>query len=98
MNEDGSIDVSVTVTNTGSRDGKEAVLLFISDLYASITPEVRALKGYEKIALNKGESKEVSFTITKDELSFVNQDLKTIAEPGDFEINIGGLKKKIKLK
>ncbi|MGY3793946.1 glycoside hydrolase family 3 N-terminal domain-containing protein [Aquimarina sp. 433] len=98
MNEDGSIDVSVTVTNTGSRDGKEAVLLFISDLYASITPEVRALKGYEKIALSKGESKEVSFTITKDELSFVNQELKTIAEPGDFEISIGDLKKKIKLK
>ncbi|WP_343909457.1 glycoside hydrolase family 3 N-terminal domain-containing protein [Aquimarina litoralis] len=98
MNEDGSIDVSITVTNTGSRDGKEAVLLFISDLYASITPEVRALKGYEKIALSKGESKEVSFTITKDELSFVNQELETIAEPGDFEISIGDLKKKIKLK
>lgn len=98
MNEDGSIDVSVTVTNTGTRDGKEAVLLFISDLYASITPEVRALKGYEKITLNKGASKEVSFTITKDELSFVNQELETIAEPGHFEISIGDLKKKIKLK
>lgn len=98
MNEDSSIDVSVTVTNTGSKNGKEAVLLFISDLYASITPEVRALKGYEKIALNKGESKEVSFTITKDELSFVNEKLETIAEPGDFEISIGDLKKKIKLK
>ncbi|WP_299434762.1 glycoside hydrolase family 3 N-terminal domain-containing protein [uncultured Aquimarina sp.] len=98
MDQDGSIEVSVKITNTGNRKGKEAVLLFISDLYASITPEVRALKGYEKIALNEGESKEVLFTITKDELSFVNENMKTIAEPGDFEISIGDLKKKIKLK
>ncbi|WP_299243239.1 glycoside hydrolase family 3 N-terminal domain-containing protein [uncultured Aquimarina sp.] len=98
MDQNGSIEVSVDITNTGSRKGKETVLLFISDLYASITPEVRALKGYDKIALNKGESKKVSFTITKDELSFVNENLETVAEPGDFEIRIGDLKKKIKLK
>ncbi len=98
MNQDGSIEVSVNVTNTGSRKGKETVLLFISDLYASITPEVRALKGYDKITLDKGESKKVSFTITKDELSFVNENLETVAEPGDFEIRIRDLKKKIKLK
>ncbi len=98
MTQDGSIKVSVKVTNTGNRKGKEAVLLFVSDLYASITPEVRALKGYEKIALNEGESKEVSFTITKDELSFVNESLETIAESGEFEISIGDLKKKFELK
>ncbi|MBW1295448.1 glycoside hydrolase family 3 N-terminal domain-containing protein [Aquimarina litoralis] len=98
MTQDGSIDVSVKVANTGNRKGKEAVLLFISDLYASITPEVRALKGYEKIELNEGESKVVSFKITKEELSFVNDALETIAEPGDFEITIGDLKKKIRLK
>ncbi|WP_108805477.1 glycoside hydrolase family 3 N-terminal domain-containing protein [Aquimarina sp. Aq107] len=98
MTQDGSIKVSVKVTNTGNRKGKEAVLLFVSDLYASITPEVRALKGYEKIDLNKGESKEVSFTITKDELSFVNESLETIAESGEFEISIGDLKKKFELK
>ncbi|WP_299183111.1 glycoside hydrolase family 3 N-terminal domain-containing protein [uncultured Aquimarina sp.] len=98
MTQDGSIKVSVQVTNTGNRKGKEVVLLFVSDLYASITPEVRALKGYEKIDLNKGESKEVSFTITKDELSFVNESLETIAESGEFEISIGDLKKKFELK
>ncbi|MFD2563056.1 glycoside hydrolase family 3 N-terminal domain-containing protein [Aquimarina rubra] len=98
MDEDGSITVSVKVTNTGKRKGKEAVLLFISDLYASITPEVRALKGYEKILLEAGASRKVSFTITKDELSFVNEKLETVAEPGDFEITIRDLKKKIKLK
>lgn len=98
MKQDGSITVSVKVTNTGNRKGKEAVLLFVSDLYASITPEVRALKGYEKITLNEGEFKEVSFTITKDELSFVNESLETIAESGEFEIRIGDLKKKFELK
>ncbi|MDH7447939.1 glycoside hydrolase family 3 N-terminal domain-containing protein [Aquimarina sp. 2201CG14-23] len=98
MSEDESIEVSVKITNTGNRKGKESVLLFISDLYASITPEVRALKGYEKIELDAAESEIVHFTITKDELSFVNENLKTTAEPGDFEINVGGLKKKIKLK
>jgi len=98
MEQDGSIVVSVNVTNTGSRKGKEAVLLFVSDLYASITPEVRALKGYEKIELDAKESKKISFTITKEELSFVNENLETVAEPGDFEISIGDLKKKIKLK
>ncbi|WP_378178869.1 glycoside hydrolase family 3 N-terminal domain-containing protein [Aquimarina sp. SS2-1] len=98
MDQDGSIEVSVNVTNTGKTKGKEAVLLFISDLYASITPEVRALKGYEKILLEAGASEKVSFTITKEELSFVNAKLETIAEPGDFEIKVGDLKKKIKLK
>ena len=98
MSLDGSINVTVKVTNKGKVKGKESVLLFISDLYASITPEVRALKGYEKIELDVAESKQVSFTITKDELSFVINNLETVAEPGDFEINIGGLKKIIKLK
>jgi len=98
MNQDGAIEVTAKITNTGSKKGKEAVLLFVSDLYASITPEVRALKGYKKIFLNEGESKEVSFTITKEELSFVNENMETIAESGDFEISIGDLKKKIKLK
>ncbi|MHA7056385.1 glycoside hydrolase family 3 N-terminal domain-containing protein [Aquimarina sp. M1] len=98
MDQNGLIEVSVDVTNTGARKGKEAVLLFVSDLYASITPEVRALKGYEKIVLEAGASKQVSFTITKDALSFVNEKLETVAEPGDFEIKIGELKKKIMLK
>ena len=98
MSLDGSINVTVKVTNKGKVKGKESVLLFISDLYASITREVRAHKVYEKIELDVAESKQVSFTITKDELSFVNNNLETVAEPGDFEINIGGLKKIIKLK
>ncbi|MDY8134754.1 glycoside hydrolase family 3 N-terminal domain-containing protein [Aquimarina sp. 2201CG5-10] len=98
MSQEGFIEVTVRVTNTGNRKGKETVLLFLSDLYASITPEVRALKGYKKIELDKEESKTVTFRIAKEELSFVNEKLETVAETGDFEINIGGLTKKFRFK
>ena len=92
ITEDETLEVSVDVRNTGKRDGKEAVLLYISDLYASIAPDMKRLKGFEKIELKAGESKTLKFKITKNELSFVNIDSKTIAEPGDFEVKIGNLK------
>jgi beta-glucosidase len=92
ITEDETLELSVDVRNTGKRDGKEAVLLYISDLYASLAPDMKRLKGFEKIELKVGETKTVKFKITKDELSFVNIDSKTIAEPGDFEVKIGNLK------
>ena len=92
INEDETLELSVDVRNTGKRDGKEAVLLYISDLYASLAPDMKRLKGFEKIELKVGETKTVKFKITKNELSFVNIDSKTIAEPGDFEVKIGNLK------
>ena len=91
------LKISVLIQNTGHYTGKETVLLYISDLYASITPEVKALKGFQKIELAPGEQKKVSFTITQKELSFVNADLVTIAEPGDFEVHIGPLTEKFEL-
>lgn len=92
ITEDETLEVTVDVRNTGKRDGKEAVLLYLSDLYASLAPDMKRLKGFEKIELKAGENKTVKFKITKDELSFVNIDSKTIAEPGDFEVKIGNLK------
>lgn len=92
ISEDETLELSVDVRNTGKRDGKEAVLLYISDLYASLAPDMKRLKGFEKIELKVGETKTVKFKITKNELSFVNIDSKTIAEPGDFEVKIGPLK------
>src|SRR5204862_2911908 len=59
-----SLTASVTVTNTGNRDGKEVVQLYIGDVVGSVTRPVKELKGFQKIALNAGESKAVSFTIT----------------------------------
>lgn len=92
VTENETLEVTVDVRNTGKRDGKEAVLLYLSDLYASLAPDMKRLKGFEKIELKAGETKTVKFKITKAELSFVNIDSKTIVEPGDFEIKIGNQK------
>ncbi|GCC50032.1 beta-glucosidase BglX [Chryseotalea sanaruensis] len=88
--QDESITVTCTVSNTGSRDGEEIVQLYVQDVVGSVTRPVRELKGFEKIMLKVGESKEVSFTIGKQELSFYNQQLKFAAEPGEFKVYVGG--------
>ena len=85
------LKVSVDVTNTGARAGKEAVLLYSSDLVASLIPDVKRLRGFEKVALEPGETKTVSFTIPASELAFVGADGKWRLEEGDFRISCGGL-------
>ena len=85
------LKVSVDVTNTGARAGKEAVLLYSSDLVASLIPDVKRLRGFEKVALEAGETKTVSFTIPASELAFVGADGKWRLEEGDFRISCGGL-------
>jgi len=89
MDMKGSVTASVTVTNTGKRDGAEVVQLYIHDLVGSITRPVKELKGFERINLRAGESRKVTFTITPDLLRFYNYDLKHVAEPGDFDVMIG---------
>ena len=90
MGQDGSITAAVTVTNTGKRDGAEVVQFYIRDLVGSITRPVKELKGFEKIFLKAGESKTVTFKITPELLRFYDYDLKQVAEPGDFDVMIGG--------
>ena len=90
MGQDGSVTAVVTVTNTGKRDGAEVVQLYIRDLVGSITRPVRELKGFEKVFLKAGESKTVSFKITPELLRFYDYDLKHVAEPGEFDVMIGG--------
>lgn len=92
LSEDGTIEISLKVSNTGKRGGKHTVELYTSDLYASITPSNKKLKGFEKVTLGAGESETVSFTLTEDELAFVGADNQWITEPGDFELTIGNLK------
>jgi beta-glucosidase len=87
---DQTVTASVTVTNTGSRDGKEVVQLYTHQLVGSITRPVEELKGFQKIDLRAGETKTVSFRITPEDLKFYNGDLKYVWEPGDFDIMIGG--------
>lgn len=89
-NED--LTVSVTVTNTGKHEGKESVELYVSDLFASVSPAVKRLKAFKKISLKAKQSKKVSFKISKDDLTFVNPKLKRVVEAGEFKLAIGSEK------
>lgn len=89
MRSNETISATVTITNTGSREGQEVVQLYIRDVVGSVTRPVKELKGFQKISLKPGESKQVRFNISINDLKFYNNDLKFIAEPGDFKIMIG---------
>lgn len=85
------IDISVEVTNTGKIAGKEAVLLFTSDLYASLSPDIKRLRRFDKISLQPGETKTVKFNLSSSDMAFVNTDNKKITEPGVFKIQVDKL-------
>jgi beta-glucosidase len=89
MTSDGTIQVSVDVTNTGAYDGDEVVQLYIRDLVASVSRPVEELKDFSRIHLAKGETKTVNFTINADKLKFYNSQLQYVCEPGDFEVMVG---------
>lgn len=91
-----SITATVKLTNNGKYDGKEVVQLYTRDLVGSITRPVKELKGFQKISLKAGESKDVTFTITQEDLKFYNANLKFVAEPGDFKLFIGGNSRDVK--
>lgn len=82
------IKVSVDVKNTGKVAGKESVLLFSSDLIASMTPDGRRLRAFDKVELQPGETKTVTFDLKADDLAFVGYDGKWILEEGDFKLMI----------
>lgn len=90
------LEAKVTVANTGNYDGEEVVQLYIRDVVASITRPVKELKGFQKIFLKAGESKEVSFTLSEEDLKFYNYDLDFVAEPGEFIVFIGGNSEDVK--
>ena len=90
MKADGSITLTVNVRNSGNRDGDEVVQLYIHDMVATIARPVKELKGFERISLKAGESRDVTFIINADMLKFYNSNLQYVAEPGDFEVMVGG--------
>jgi beta-glucosidase len=92
------LPVSVTVTNTGRRAGKEAVLVYVSDLVASISPPRRRLRRFAKISLEPGQSRTLTFKLRRDDLSFIGADNKPVAEPGEFDVKVGGLTERFILK
>ena len=89
MTTSGNITASVTVTNTGAVEGTEVVQLYIRDMVGSIARPVQELKGFERITLKPGESRQVNFTINADLLKFYNKDLNYVCEPGDFDVMVG---------
>jgi beta-glucosidase len=92
-----STKVRLTVTNTGPLAGDEVVQLYIRDLYASVSRPVTELKGFQRIHLKKGESREVVFDITPEMLQMLDKNLKTVVEPGDFRIMAGSSCKEIRV-
>lgn len=86
---DGQMEVNVSVTNSGGRDGEEVAQLYIRDLVGSISRPVKELKGFEKIMLKAGETKEVSFMLTPDDLAFYGANNEWTAEPGEFKLWVG---------
>jgi beta-glucosidase len=89
MGVDDVIKSSVTLTNGGKLAAQETVQLYIRDLIGSITRPVKELKGFEKVFLNPGESKQVTFEIREKDLRFYNSKLEFVSEAGEFEIMIG---------
>jgi len=90
------LQVKLTVTNSGNFDGEETVQLYTRDLVGSIARPVKELKGFKKLFLKKGESREIIFSLGVDDLRFYNNDLKYIYEPGDFKVFVGSNSRDVK--
>ena len=94
----GDVHISLNVTNTGKRTGTEVIQLYLNDVLSSVSRPAKELKGFKKIDLKPGESKEVEFLLTPEHLSFLDKNLNRIVEPGKFSVMIGSSSENIKLK
>nr|WP_238354294.1 beta-glucosidase BglX [Fulvivirga marina] len=93
---DQTLKASVKVTNKGPYDGEEVVQLYVRDLVGSVTRPVKELKGFTKVMIKNGETKEVEFEITSDDLAFYTIDMTHKAEPGAFHLFIGSSSERVK--
>lgn len=93
---DGEASVSVNVTNAGPMAGDEIVQMYIRDKVSSVTRPVKELKGFERVSLQPGETKTVSFPIGKEALQFYNRDMDRVVEPGEFSIMVGNSSQNVK--
>lgn len=98
MKANETIDVTLNITNTGKFDGEEVVQLYLRDRVGSIVRPVKELKDFAKLKLKAGETATIKFIIDKQKLSFYNQQLQWVAEPGDFDLMIGSSSEDIRLK
>lgn len=91
-----NLQVKITVKNTGTVAGEEVVQLYIRDMVGSVVRPVKELKAFQKILLRAGESRELVFTVTQNDLKFYNDAVKLISEPGDFKVFVGGNSRDVK--
>ena len=98
INNTESTTLRLTVMNTGKYDGDEVVQFYIKDVISSVSQPVLALKGFQRLHLKKGESKEVSFEVTPKLLQLLNKEMKWVVEPGDFRLMVGASSNDIRLK
>jgi len=92
-----TLGISVTVANTGKYQGQEVVLVYISDIYRTITPEVKMLRRFKKVSLDVGQQVQLQFSIQLWELGFYDEDLRFKLENGEFLITVGGLETRFNL-
>jgi beta-glucosidase len=92
------LSVSITLTNSGRRAGKEVVQLYVSDLVASLSPPGKRLRRFAKIYLEPGQSRTLTFNLNSNDLSFIGANNKPVVEAGDFNISVGGLSDRFTLK
>ena len=93
-----SVNVTLTVRNSGSRDGYEVPQLYLHDRAASVAQPQMALRAFEKVYLKAGESRQITFCLGFDELSMINREMRRVVEPGAFEVLVGASSQDIRLK
>ena len=98
FNMNDSIKISVNVQNLSKIDGFETIQLYSSDLYASVTPDIKRLRDFKKVKVNAGETKTITFNLPVSELAFVNSDNEFVVEPGRFSLSVDNLSKEISVK
>jgi beta-glucosidase len=94
----GTVRVSAEVKNTGDRPGAEVVQLYLHDVIGSVVTTVKELRGFEKVQLEPGETRTVSFVVTPEHMALLNRHLEWVVEPGTFEVMVGHSSKDIRLK
>ncbi len=92
----GEVRVFIQVKNTGEMAGQEVVQLYLNDVIASVSRPVKMLRGFQKVALQPGESKPVEFILTPDDLSLLDRSLTRVVEPGKFEVMVGSSSESIR--
>jgi beta-glucosidase len=98
QHQQGDVEITFDVTNTGKMLGDEVVQLYISDLVSSVTTYESQLRGFERVTLAPCQTKTVKFILRPDDLALIDKNMNWIVEPGDFEIKIGSSSEDIRLK